>query len=473
MPSESEVASFYESNYYPLVQKGGRAPELRRLLAGGEEAERERAWLRATLYDDITTALRAHGSGSKVLDVGCGQGELLQWLDETGFEPHGIEPADDAAAIARGRGLDAQTATLEDLLAESDPPSTYDAVVLLNVLEHVPYAAETLRRVGRLLEPGGLLYIKVPNEFNPLQLAAQSKLGADPWWIAVPDHVNYFDIASLCALNRQLGFEPVDVQADFPMELFLLMGFNYVGDPKVGAICHAYRVEAEMSMPSDIRRDLFRSFAAGGIGRDARILARKMFGSDSDSGTGHLGASGAPGDHYRYVPLRRSDAEPLRQFRNDQIDVLRQSEPITAEQQKRWFNEVVVPAQRAAQPPMMLVSILDPEDRFIGYGGLTNLDCDARRAEVSFLVAPDRAADPDVYRQDMEAFLRFLSGWAFGELGLNRLFTETYAFRDAHIAILERAGFSSEGRLREHVTIGGKPTDSIVHGLLAADWRRA
>jgi RimJ/RimL family protein N-acetyltransferase len=70
----------------------------------------------------------------------------------------------------------------------------------------------------------------------------------------------------------------------------------------------------------------------------------------------------------------------------------------------------------------------------------------------------------------MEAFLHFLSGWAFGELGLNRLFTETYAFRDAHIAILERAGFISEGRLRQHVVVAGRPTDSILHGLLASDW---
>ena len=55
-----------------------------------------------------------------------------------------------------------------------------------------------LRGIRRLLAPGGLLYIRVPNDFNPLQLAAQQKLGADPWWIAVPDHVNYFDVDSLC-----------------------------------------------------------------------------------------------------------------------------------------------------------------------------------------------------------------------------------------------------------------------------------
>src|SRR3954449_2912443 len=101
IPSDDELTRFYQSQYYDLLRQGGRAPELRRLLAGGQEAERERAWLRETLYADITTLLRAHASGGRVLDIGCGQGELLQWLVEQGFQADGIEPSDDAAAIAR------------------------------------------------------------------------------------------------------------------------------------------------------------------------------------------------------------------------------------------------------------------------------------------------------------------------------------------------------------------------------------
>lgn len=275
MPSDSEFERFYQSEYYDLVRKGGRAPELRRLLEGGEEANHERAWLRETLYADITAELSEHSSGKQVLDVGCGQGELLQWLAERGFDPHGIEPSDDAAALARERGLSARTATLEELLAQSDPPDTYDAVLLLNVLEHVPDAAAMLRDIHRLLEPGGFLYVRVPNDFNPLQVVAREKLGVEPWWVAVPDHVNYFDVSSLCGLGSLCGFEPVDVQADFPMELFLLMGRNYLGDPQLGAACHGERVELEHSMPSNLRRNLYRSFAERGIGRNSRVLFRR------------------------------------------------------------------------------------------------------------------------------------------------------------------------------------------------------
>jgi RimJ/RimL family protein N-acetyltransferase len=176
-------------------------------------------------------------------------------------------------------------------------------------------------------------------------------------------------------------------------------------------------------------------------------------------------------DGYRYVPLRRVDIEPLRQFRNEQIDVLRQAEPISPEQQERWFEEAVVPTQEDPQPPQLLVSILDEHEGFVGYGGLTNIDWRSRRAEISFLLDPERAGDEEVYRRDTASFLAFLADWAFGELGLNRLFAESYAFRQFHIGLLEEAGYRLEGRLREHVLVRDGLEDSVVHGLLAAEWR--
>jgi len=275
LPSDSEFERFYESRYYDLLRRGGRAPDLRRLLAGGEEGERERRWLGETLYADVGHAIETHGPGKRVLDVGCGQGELLHWLADHGFEAQGIEPSEEATAIARERDLDARAITIDELVGDPDRHGAYDAVVMLNVLEHVPEPVAMLEDAGRLLAPGGLLYLKVPNDFNPLQLAAQRKLDCEEWWVAVPDHVNYFDVESLCALGRRLGFEPLDVQADSPMELFLLMGLDYVADPELGATCHGYRVEAELSMPAELRRALFSSYAASGIGRNVRAVLGK------------------------------------------------------------------------------------------------------------------------------------------------------------------------------------------------------
>ncbi len=169
---------------------------------------------------------------------------------------------------------------------------------------------------------------------------------------------------------------------------------------------------------------------------------------------------------YTLVELRHADIQTLRDWRNRQIDVLRQKHPLSEEDQERWFEEIVLPTHATEEPRFLLVSIL-LDEAFVGYGGLTNIDWEHRRAEVSFLVDPERVANPELYRDDFTSFLAFLQKWAFGTLELNRLFTETYAFRDDHIEILESAGFVDEGRLRQHVRVDGEFTDSILHGCVA------
>ncbi len=156
-------------------------------------------------------------------------------------------------------------------------------------------------------------------------------------------------------------------------------------------------------------------------------------------------------ERHQYVELRHADIQRLRDWRNRQLDVLRQKTPLSEEEQERWFEEVVLPTHGADRPRFLLVSILEDGKRFIGYGGLTNVDWDHARAEVSFLLDPERADDPELYERDFATFLEFLKEWAFRTLGLHRLYTETYDHRAHHITILEEAGFELEGTLRDHV----------------------
>ena len=176
---------------------------------------------------------------------------------------------------------------------------------------------------------------------------------------------------------------------------------------------------------------------------------------------------------YRLVPIRYEDREPIRAWRNAQLEVLRQAAPLTAAQQEAYFQRVVLPLFEQEQPSQLLFSLLH-EDKLIAYGGLVHLSWPDLRAEVSFLVGPVRAADAATYRQDFLAHLRLLGQVAFESLKFNRLFTETYDIRPAHIAILEEAGFRLEGRLRQHIQlVPGTFTDSLMHGQLAADYAKA
>lgn len=170
------------------------------------------------------------------------------------------------------------------------------------------------------------------------------------------------------------------------------------------------------------------------------------------------------------VPVQPEHIEPIRLWRNAQMDVLRQSAPITAPQQQAYFERHIWPTQVLTHPPQILVGFLQ-DDQLIGYGGLVHVAWEHRRAEVSFLLDPARTRREAAYAADFLAFLHLIKVLAFDDLGLHRLYTETYAIRTHHITVLEAAHFQPEGRLRAHVWIDGQAVDSLMHGCLASDAR--
>lgn len=172
---------------------------------------------------------------------------------------------------------------------------------------------------------------------------------------------------------------------------------------------------------------------------------------------------------YQILPLREEDIESIRVWRNAQMDVLRQNVLIGVEEQRAYFQQKIVPTFDQQNPSQLLFSFLLHE-QCIGYGGLTYLDWNSQRAEVSFLVNPLRAQQVNIYREDCMNFLDLLCQVAFDHLCLHRLMTETFAFREETKQILEKFGFKFEGMLREHVYKRHQWVDSVMHGLLAKEW---
>ena len=274
VPSNKELGEFYESRYYDLIRKGGRAPELRRLRSGGEAADRELTWLRDGLYTDIIAVLDSTAPGRRLLDIGCGTGDFIATATRSGFKAAGIEPAREVVDAARERGLDVHCRSLEKLVAEPprDLEGRFDVLVMLNVLEHVPDPVSTVDTCRSLLSPGGVLVVRVPNDFTEIQAAAAAAIGRDEWWIAVPDHINYFDFDSLHRLLENRGFEIAASFGDFPMELFLLMGHDYITDPDAGSRCLRQRVAFDLNLGSALRLKLQKAFADAGVGRNCLVF---------------------------------------------------------------------------------------------------------------------------------------------------------------------------------------------------------
>lgn len=172
---------------------------------------------------------------------------------------------------------------------------------------------------------------------------------------------------------------------------------------------------------------------------------------------------------YAVVPYRKDDRLKIMKWRNQQMDVLRQKSTLTEKDQDNYYQNHVEPSFLQDQPKIILFSFLQ-NDECIGYGGLTNIDWESKRIELSFLVATDRAKDEEIYRNDFSAFITLMKKVVFEDLEFNRIFTETFDIRPLHINILETNGFQLEGRMKQHVFISGAYTDSLIHGFLKRDY---
>lgn len=169
--------------------------------------------------------------------------------------------------------------------------------------------------------------------------------------------------------------------------------------------------------------------------------------------------------------VRAEDIESIRVWRNQQMDVLRQSTPISKQQQIAYFWHHVWPNLKADNPNQILFRLTE-DGQLIGYGGLVHVDWLSRRAEISFLLETKKNKPPELLVGYFLKWLKMVQEIAFVDLGLNRLTTETFATRPEMIEALEQSLFKCEGILRSHVNVGGELIDSFLHGRLRADWEK-
>ncbi len=144
-------------------------------------------------------AQRAPGS---LLDVGCWTGSFVDAARRRGWTATGVEPSAWAVTRARERGLAVERGGLEDATGG------YDVVVLCDVLEHLLDPADAVMRVHGLLEPGGVVFLTVPDAGSRLARVLRRR-----WWSVLPMHVQYFTRASLRRLLQDRGFEVVDMRS--------------------------------------------------------------------------------------------------------------------------------------------------------------------------------------------------------------------------------------------------------------------
>jgi SAM-dependent methyltransferase len=198
LASADELGAFYQEDYAPHE------------LPRGPLAAVMRSVQRARDSSFPLAELRSGREPGRLLDVGCGRGDLLASWIAAGWEALGIEPSPQAAAVARRRGAEVRVGTLDTVALESQ---SVDAAVFRHALEHVLDPQRDLRRARAALRPGGRIAVIVPNWGS-----WQRRLFGARWFpLELPRHRTHFTARGLRAALEGAGFTNVTVRPGRPL----------------------------------------------------------------------------------------------------------------------------------------------------------------------------------------------------------------------------------------------------------------
>jgi 2-polyprenyl-3-methyl-5-hydroxy-6-metoxy-1,4-benzoquinol methylase len=140
----------------------------------------------------------------RILDVGCATGLFLHEMQTSGWEATGVEPIQSAAEFARLRfGLEIFQGMLGDAPFS---PQSFDVITFWDVLEHTFSPSTELSNVARLIKPGGILAINVPN----WESFDREPFGANWQGFDAPRHLYVFCRETLTELLSRTGFRVID-----------------------------------------------------------------------------------------------------------------------------------------------------------------------------------------------------------------------------------------------------------------------
>jgi SAM-dependent methyltransferase len=203
------LSTLYGGDYYSFVGRT-RAPlkqaiwdSLRDVASGAPGRGRRFSYLRpvASAYArkrlDVNVDLR--GRAPRVLDIGCGHGDLLIYLSSRGCEVLGIERDTRAAEAGRRQGVPVVIGAVESIALEKP----FDVAILQHSLEHMEDPAAVLAAAARAVRAGGRLLIAVPNGDAEGLCRQRGGWGS----LSFPLHFWFFDLESLRTMLMAAGFE--------------------------------------------------------------------------------------------------------------------------------------------------------------------------------------------------------------------------------------------------------------------------
>lgn len=266
IPSDKELSDFYSKQYY----NSHKADYI------SKDVNEDNYW--RIDYNNRLSHFQKYTRGRDLIDVGCGSGVFMKYAQENGWNTVGIEPSESAAQFASEQGLQVQNCSLVEFVRTNK--ALFDVVHLKNVLEHLADPKQQIEICHRLLKPGGILYVEVPNDYDLIQKIGVWLLNERNSWVSVPDHINYFSFKSLSRLLQKTGFKILTRDTTFPMYFFLWLGKNFIANKAIGAEIHTKRMQLEMALESLglgwLKRGAYKLLAFLGMGRTVILYSVKV-----------------------------------------------------------------------------------------------------------------------------------------------------------------------------------------------------
>jgi SAM-dependent methyltransferase len=193
--------ALYDDDYFRSTSVSKGYDNYAALEAGLRRTSRSRLRRIARL---LRSGVQADASKPRLLDLGCAAGYFLDEARRMGWEVHGVEVSEYAAAQARSHGLDVTCGLLEE---RALPAGRFDCVTLWDVLEHVRDPAGLLVAAARAVRPGGVIALSTGDVTS---LCA--RLSGPRWHLFnLPEHLYFFSPSAVRRLLMRAGCRVVKV----------------------------------------------------------------------------------------------------------------------------------------------------------------------------------------------------------------------------------------------------------------------
>lgn len=151
-------------------------------------------------YDRLLKRIETYVETGRLLDLGCSNGSFVRAAMNRGWDAMGLELESDSVTMAKSMGVPVVRGVLH---SQSFADGHFGAVTLWNLFEHLPDPNAVLREIYRILRPGGICAMCVPN----IRSIGWYLLGAE-WHAVEPQiHLNLFSVRTLSRLVRANGFK--------------------------------------------------------------------------------------------------------------------------------------------------------------------------------------------------------------------------------------------------------------------------